>query len=260
MQQRLTDRLSTHLPEDPLVLAEALYGASWRSSLVDHGSTSWGTRRLPPPLQVAPLLVPALDGLAAHDGRSTRDGRGAGWWLLDEDSGAWHEADTDAMGLEILPALQALTLWAQSDVRDAGQALRPIDRRRDRARHEAGSQALSDARLRAALLEALSALVASGSSGRWGSVAQALRSRLTLPTSALASIVLEALREAAEVEGWEEDSRLSPASLWEAVDEAGTALPRRTFLRALPTLLGEIRKVGGHRFYILPDLDDVEVR
>lgn len=254
----LTDTLSDHFPKDARALAEALYGVSWRSSVQDLGSSSWRAKRLPPPLQVAPLLAPALAGLAAHDGRSTYQGRGLGWWILDRTSGSWHEADTDSLGLEILPALQGITLQAQQDASSASRSLQGVERRS--RLHDERSSALSDARLRAALLEALSALVASGSSGRWGNVVQALRTRLALPEAAVRSIVLDSLQEAADLEGWSEGDRLSPASLWEAVDESGAAmLPRRTFLRALPALLGDLRKVQGVRLYVLPDLDAVEV-
>lgn len=263
MRNDLTTQLTDHLPHDPHDLAAALYGPSWRTSLLagDGDVSFWRTRRLPPPLQVAPLLVPVLEGLAGHDGRSTRDGRGTGWWLRD-DLGSWRESDSDGLGLEILPGLQALTVTAREHVEEASRALRALNRETvSPARFDEARSRVSDARLRATLLEALSALVASGSSGRWGAVVAALRSPLRLPSDALAGIVLEALRDVADVEDWNEGDRLSPASIWEAVEESGGGglLPRRTFLRVLPALLGDLRMIGGHRFYVLPDLDEVEV-
>lgn len=259
MLEDLTDRLAEHLPEDPRALAQGLYGVSWRSSVVQDSGSSWRTRRLPPPLQVAPLLAAALEGLAAHDGRSTHMGRGLGWWLRDVRSGSWQEADTDSLGLEVLPALQSLTLEAQEAAAECSRALRTTERKTSGRLHEERSSALSDARLRATLLEALAALVASGSSGRWGNVVQALRSSLRLPDSVVRRLVLEGLRDSALLDGWDEGSRMPPRVLWERYEAAGGALPERTFLRALPALLGDLRKVQGSRFYVLPDLDSLEV-
>jgi len=259
MLEHLTDTLVYTLDADPgPALADRLYGPAWRDSVVQREGSRWHARRLPPPLLAADLLAPLLVGAVAHDGRSTRDGRGAGWWLREEGSGSWQEVDVDALADALRAPIAEALRQAQARAAEVAQEVRRIERKAAPARFEDRSRALADARLSEALLAALHALIASGSSGRWGGVAGALRSRLVLQAEDLSRIVLEWLQEVAPLEGWDEGSRLSPAALWEAYEGDGGGLPRRTFLRALPALLGDLRKIRGDRFYVLSDLDAVE--
>lgn len=252
----LTERLEALLlVPDPVTLAASLYGVTWRGESLRESEHGWSTRRLPHAHRAASLLEEALAGLVAHDGRSTRAGRGSGWWVFDPASGSWLESDVEAVAAALLPGLDAVTASALAEVEEERAALG------DRFSWE--SEALRLARLRVALLGALSALVAAGRSRGFGEVATALRSRLRLADEDLAAIVTEWLRESVEVEGWEPGERLSPPELRDVYAEHGLdALPPHLLRRGLTLALGRLEKSNGSRFWRLPvwlfDEDDDE--